>query len=365
MNVWIRRLAVAVGFTAMVIVLMLWLSGGFHPKVADHQPAHTPPAVAATLPSGKIVSVKSRRIAMTESAMGSIKAIHESVITSKLAARVVEVKLKAGQAIKKGEVLVRLDDSELQARVREAQAAAASAKAVLDQAQVELDRITKMHASRVASQNELERAQTAAQTAQAALDGARQQVSQVQAQLEYAQVKSPLDGIVVDKRVDVGDTVMPGQIMATAYDPSGMQLIANVRESLVHTLHVGQQIGVKVDVLDKVCAGTISEIVPQSQNASRSFQVKVIGPCPDGIYSGMFGRLLIPLADEDVLLVPRAAVRRVGQLEQVQVVENGRAYRRAVRTGRLLDGEIEILSGLRGGEQVVVPDPAAENSQGI
>ena len=94
--------------------------------------------------------------------------------------------------------------------------------------------------------------------------------------------------------------------------------------------------------------------MPEAQSASRTFQVKVTGPCPAGIYTGMFGRILIPLQEEVVLLIPRRAVRNVGQLELVEVAENGRPARRAIRTGRMFDDNVEVLSGLSKGEQVVV-----------
>jgi hypothetical protein len=133
---------------------------------------------------------------------------------------------------------------------------------------------------------------------------------------------------------------------------------------LAHRLKVGQPIGVRVDALDKVCSGTVSEIVPEAQSASRAFQVKVTGPCPAGIYSGMFGRIIIPLEDEQVLVVPRQAVRNVGQLELVEVIEGGQAFRRAVRTGRTLGKDVEVLSGLRQGEEVALPGDAATREAG-
>jgi multidrug efflux pump subunit AcrA (membrane-fusion protein) len=113
-------------------------------------------------------------------------------------------------------------------------------------------------------------------------------------------------------------------------------------------------VSVKVDVLDHVCAGTVSEIVPEAEGSSRTFQVKVTGPCPEGVYAGMFGRISIPVGEETVLLVPRQAVRTIGQVECVDVASDGSRSRRAVRTGRVIDGQLEILSGLAPGERVVV-----------
>jgi multidrug efflux pump subunit AcrA (membrane-fusion protein) len=134
-----------------------------------------------------------------------------------------------------------------------------------------------------------------------------------------------------------------------------MQLVASVRESLEQRLQVGQSIGVQLEKFNKQCKGTISEIVPEAQSASRSFQVKVTGPCPPGIYSGMFGRILIPLEEEDVLVIPRRAVQNIGQLELVEVVDHGQVARRSIRTGRTFDDDVEVLSGLQEGEQVVLP----------
>jgi RND family efflux transporter MFP subunit len=174
--------------------------------------------------------------------------------------------------------------------------------------------------------------------------------------LDCATIRSPIDGIVIDKKIDVGDMVSPGQILVTLFDPKRMQLVASVRESLTRRLRVGQSIGVQVEGLNKVCEGKVSEIVPEAQSASRTFQVKVTGPCPAGIYTGMFGRILIPLDEEQVLVIPRRAVREVGQLELVEVVENGQLSRRAIRIGRTFGEDVEVLSGLREGEQVVLPE---------
>ena len=163
---------------------------------------------------------------------------------------------------------------------------------------------------------------------------------------------------MIDKKVDVGDMVTPGQMLVTLFDPKRMQLVASVRESLAHQLKEGQDIGVQVERLQEQCSGTVSEIVPEAQSNSRTFQVKVTGPCPPGIYSGMFGRILIPLGEEEVLVIPGRAVQHVGQLKLVDVAEDDRVARRSIRTGRQLAADVEVLSGLREGERVVVPTSA-------
>ena len=136
--------------------------------------------------------------------------------------------------------------------------------------------------SNAISRQEYDKAVTTLRSAEADLQRAQETVNEVQATLDWATIRSPIDGTVIDKKVDVGDMVTPGQLLVTLFDPKHMQLVASVRESLTRQLQVGQSIGVRIEGLDKQCSGTVSEIVPEAQSASRAFQVKVTGPCPDG-----------------------------------------------------------------------------------
>jgi RND family efflux transporter MFP subunit len=349
---WTARIVVLLAFTAGVVMLMLWLAGKFTPKVPDTTAATRPQAQNA---AGSVIKVRFIRLPLYETATGTIRSVHETTIASKLLARVVGVNLKAGQSVRAGDVLVQLDDTDLRARLQQAKAAVASVDARHSQAVSDEKRSAQLRKTNVVSQQEYEQNVTTVTSSAAELLRAQESVKEMQAMLGWATVVSPIDGIVTDKKIDVGDMVTPGQVLLTLFDPKQMQLVASVRESLTHQLKIGQKIGVQVEVLKKICSGTISEIVPEAQSASRSFQVKVTGPCPPGIYTGMFGRILIPLQEEQVLVIPRQAIRNVGQLELVDVVENGRITRRAVRTGRPIEDDIEVLSGLSEGEEVVVP----------
>lgn len=359
---WIRTLLVIGGFSVLVAVPLLYLAGKFSPKVSE-SPSEP---VQAERPAGEAVPVRQVSLPVVESAVGSIRAVREMAVGSKLLARVVEVNLRAGQEVKRDDVLVRLDDTDLQAKLQQAKATVTSMEAVRAQALADEQRAATLIQSNAISRQDYEKAQTALRSAEADLQRAKETVNEVQASLDWATVRAPIDGTVIDKQVDVGDMVTPGQLLVTLYDPKQMQLVANVRESLTDKLEVGQDIGVRIDGLQKQCVGRISEKVPQAQASSRAFQVKVTGPCPEGIYSGMFGRILIPLGEETVIVVPGRAIRKVGQLELVEVMEKDRMIQRAIRTGRelgdlptedgqVLSDQVEVLSGLQPGEQVFVP----------
>ena len=124
---WSGQLLVVLGFAATVVLLLYWLGGGFAAKV----PAHPAPALSQSSGiEGKLEPARLVRVPLYESAVGTIRAVHETTIGSKLLARVVEVNLKAGQKVRAGDVLVRLDDTDLKAKLQQAKAAVSSVEAV-------------------------------------------------------------------------------------------------------------------------------------------------------------------------------------------------------------------------------------------
>lgn len=345
-----RKVLIPIIAFLIILVMLLWLAGGFSPKI-NYKDAHIPEGQPYT---GKTVKVSLISVPLTETASGTVQAVHETTITSKLTARVTGVYVKAGESVKKDQILIRLDETELVSKLQQAKAQVELYAAVQKQAQSDYERYTKLYKVNATSKQDFENTQTMLKSSEAELDKANGMVSEIESLIRYANIVSPIDGLVVDKEVDTGDTVLPGQVLLKLYDNKAMQLIANVRESLANRLTTGQSIGVKIDALDKVCLGKVSEIVPEANSANRTFQVKVVGPCPRGIYSGMFGRIIIPLGNEDVLVIPKEAVIKAGQLELAAVVGNGVLSKRYIRTGRHFGDNTEVLSGLKEGEYVAL-----------
>lgn len=336
-----------------VVVAMLWLTGFFHHKV-DQEPRPSQvqhrPVGDATLVSARIIHVP-----VMETSVGSIRPAHTAAVASRILAKVEKVDVIAGQAVRHGDILVELDSKALRQRYEQASAAVEAATARRQQAKIEADKLTQLLASKAATELETNRAIAVLNEAQAELLRNQQAQEEAKTLLEFATILSPIDGVVIDKKVEAGDTVIPGQVLATVYDPTHMQLVASVRESLSQRLKVGQTVDVSIAALNLECQGRIQEIVPEAEAGSRSFQVKVTGPCPPGVYSGMFGRLKIPLDDEAVLVIPQGAVRQVGQLHLIDVADGGVLVRRAIQLGRTFNDHVEVLSGLHEGEKVAIP----------
>ncbi len=337
-----------VGTLGVGLILMI-LAGVFSPKVSEEDKS----AQGRPLPPGSAVGeamlLKRPRF---ESAVGSIEPVHQSAVAAKILAKVIEVNATAGQPVAAGDVLVRLSDDDLRSRLQQADAALDSAQARLAQARSDYQRASQLIQGNAISRAEYEGLATTVRTSEAEVERASRAIDESNVVLDYATITAPFDGIVIDKQVQAGDTVSPGQTLLTIYDPNQMQLVANVRESLALKLKVGQEVSAKIESLDHECLATVREVVPQADVGSRSFQVKVSGPCPPGIYSGMFGRIQLPLEEEQILVIPAIAVRRVGQLTLVDVVESDNLVRRHIQTGRTLGSDVEVLSGLSPGERV-------------
>lgn len=346
--------AVAIVMTAIVMGMLLIIAGFFHTKVPDVGSSETG---AVSAEGFELATVKRIKQPQFETATGSVRPVHESSVASKILARVVELRVTAGQQVARDDVLVRLDDAEMQARLKQNEAALVSAQAQREKAVTDFGRAKRLKEQDAIALTEFDAANAALKSAEAAVERASQSVRESQIMLDYATIRSPMSGTVIEKRVEVGDTVVPGQVLLSLFDPTHMQMVASVRESLARNLTPGQKLTTRLDALNYECEATISEVVPESDVATRSFIVKVTGPCPPGAYSGMFGRLQLPLGEEQLLVLPSRAIQRMGQLTMVFVVLDGQLTRRYVRVGRMLaDDQAEILAGLSEGETVALVD---------
>jgi RND family efflux transporter MFP subunit len=351
------RIALVAAMTAGLGFLLLALAGVFHPKVLT-DPAPPVPDSMAGLATAEVRLVRRPRY---ETAVGTVRAVHEAAVASRLLAKVVEVKVQAGQSVTRDEVLIRLDDSDLQSRLKQADAVLTAARSGHEKAKADLDRARQLIETRTISQAEYDQAVAAFKSTTAELSRATEALDEAKVILDYATIRAPITGVVIDKRVESGETVGPGHVLLNLYDPTRMQMVVSARESLAQRLRVGQKVPGRLEGLDYECEAVISEIVPEAQTASRSFTVKVTGPCPPGVYSGMFGRIYIPLEEEVVLVVPATAVSKVGQLEMVDVALESGLRRRSVQLGRRLGDDYEVLSGLSAGEKVVVSRAEGES----
>jgi RND family efflux transporter MFP subunit len=170
--------------------------------------------------------------------------------------------------------------------------------------------------------------------------------------LDYARITAPEAGVVLGRFVEPGDLALPGKPLITLRTKDSLRLEAHVREGLIAKVAPKDQLKVEIGTLAQTVMAEVEEIVPYADPDSRTFVVKAALPDIAGLYPGMFAKLLIPVRTQEVVLVPAAAVRRVGQLELI-FVKKGQHWRsRFVKSGRRIGDEVEILSGLSGKETI-------------
>jgi RND family efflux transporter MFP subunit len=281
---------------------------------------------AAELPAAKVESLEAQltRVPDTADVVGSVRAKLYAEVSSKVMATVLEIPVKAGDPIRAGQLLARLDDRDLRAE--------------FDRAKADFDRYTTLLAQHAVTPAEFDAVQSRYRVAEAALS--------------YAQITAPFDGIVVRKLCDVGDLAAPGRPLFAVEQPSEYRLDANVPERFA--VSVGERTDVFIDAIGEKCAGMVGEVVPAADPASRSFLVKINLACRQGLKTGMFGRAQLVLGEREAIFVPKNALRERGQLTYVLVISNGRAQMRLVKPGRSYRDSVEILSGLQSGERVIV-----------
>jgi RND family efflux transporter MFP subunit len=186
--------------------------------------------------------------------------------------------------------------------------------------------------------------------AEAGVRQAKKRVEESRIALGYTRILAPEDGEVVRRLAEPGDLAWPGKPLLVIQTREALRLEALVREGLIHRVSVGTLLKVSISALNKEFSGAVEELVPSADPQTRTFLVKVGLPLVEGLYPGMFGRLLVPVKETSIVVVPAAAVQRIGQLEVVTARTNGKWQRYFVKTGRRRGPMVEILSGLNGGE---------------
>jgi len=340
------------GGAAGLVLVVIWLSGGCGERVA---PADFP--VPERKVHGQILALEPELESVVEQASGTVAAARRTTISSKILGRIESIRVRAGSVVQRGQLLVRLDARELEARLHANEEALAGARARLVLAEREAKRARELLQSGVGTQQKLDSAEAALRVARAEVERLRRVVEDSRAARSYAEIRAPVDGRVVDRLAEPGDTVAPGQPILRIYDPEALRLEVPVREERALHLSVGEALKVRIPSLQATLEGEVDEIVPYAEPGSRTFLVKIRLPQRPGLYAGMFGRVEIPAGRARRLRVPAPAVEHIGQLAFVTaLVGNDRPERRLVTLGAPDSlGRPEVLSGLAPGERILLP----------
>jgi RND family efflux transporter MFP subunit len=279
-----------------------------------------------------------------EDVVGNVEAAQRAVLSAKVTGVIDAIKVAPGAKVSRGDVLATIDAREIKARLDQAVAAQ-------EQAQKDFGRIERLLQSGSSTRQEFDAANTRLRTADAALVEAR-------TMLQYTSITAPFDGIITRKLVEVGDLATPGKPLLEMENSSLLRFVAEVPEALIERVQMDAVLPVHVDAAGSSLDARVSEIAPSASAGSRTFLVKLDLPADPKLRAGQFGRLRLPVQERPAVMVPQTALVRRGQVESVFVINDGIARLRLVKSGRLLDSQVEILSGLSGGEIIIINDPA-------
>jgi len=288
--------------------------------------------------------------------IGSIESSDSGVLAARIDGRVGRLAVKVGAPVKAGQLLLTIEQNTVNDRLAEAQGGREAAAARLDLAEKTYQRYARLAKAEAVTPQELDRVTAEREQARQNFQAASAGVAQARTGAAYNQVTAPYAGTIAEQLVKSGSTVMPGTPLLVIERSGIPQARIAVPEALVGQIALGETMQLEIPALQRTISGTVSEVQPVSDPATRSFGVKLSLPADATLTPGLFVRAHRPTAIGSALLVPMSALIQRGQLTGVYVVEANILHFRLVTSGAQLGDQVEILSGLSAGETIVSGD---------
>ena len=288
----------------------------------------------------------------------NLEAVWSTEVSTKADGRIDKLFVEEGDRVTAGMVLARLDMNELAAQVMQAEGQVLQAQATLEQNELNFQRMNALYQQNAVSAHTLDSARTQRDLAMGGLQAARGNFLLLKARLDNANILSPLSGVVIRRHVQAGAFSKAGIAILTVADTSTLLAKAVVGEAQITELALGKSVNVKVDALKgQEFKGTITRLSPAASVPTRTFTAEVSVPNPDGqIKVGMFANAeVVGQERKNVLAVPESAlVMREDQKTVFVVTEENRVVQKVLKLGDAAGGWVEVLSGLKEGERIVV-----------
>ncbi|MDZ7721111.1 MAG: efflux RND transporter periplasmic adaptor subunit [Balneolaceae bacterium] len=300
---------------------------------------------------------------------GRVESDNQANLSTIVMGTVTGVPVSVGENVKKDDVLVRIKDDQILAQKSQLEANMVQAKANLENTEKNYNRIKNLYAEESATSKELDDISTMYEIAKANMEALEARLNEVNEMLAYTTIRAPFDGIVARKFVSEGDMAAPGHPLIAIADPSTIKITASVPEKWIGQIENGQEIHITVASagIQNVPA-TLSSVSDAGDPMSRQFAIEARitdSEIAGQLKTGMFAQISMNLDQAETLFIPKTAIVKRGQLTGVYTLSDAnKAVLRWVRTGQASGNEIEILSGLKTGEQyVAVADQSIRQGQ--
>lgn len=292
-------------------------------------------------------------------ASGTIQAVNSANLSTRMMGFVTSMPVNIGDKVKKGQLLVAINNADLQAKLSQVNAGIMEATAAFNNAEKDHNRYKNLFAENSASQKELDDMTAHYNMAKARLEGAKQMKNEVEAQFAYANIRAPFDGVITGKFIKDGDMANPGMPLVAMESPGNFEVMAVVPESEISKITSGTAVKVFVKSINKMIPGTVTEVSTSAKNTGGQYVVKVaLDKTKTSILSGMFVTVQFPLEKQqqtDMILIPKEALVTKGQLYGIYTVsESNTALLRWLRLGKTFGDQVEVLSGLSANESYII-----------
>jgi len=316
-------------------------------------------APAATGAGLKTAPVELRETELTVSAEAVLEAVRQSTVSAQIAGRIVDIRFDVGDFVKKGEVIVRIDERAAAQAVAATEAQVAEARAALTNARANYERSKQLLAQNFISPSALDKAEADYKAAQARVTALLAGAGQAATERSFATVVAPYSGVVSARHVELGEMAAPGKPLMTGFDPSTLRAVANVPQAQLDAIRALSKARVEVPSIGKWIDVKNVTIVPSADPRTHTTPVRLeLAGVVRGVYPGVYARAHFVTGRALKLVVPRSAVVRRSEVTAVYVVgENGAVHLRQIRLGTAENEQfLEVLAGLRAGEKVAL-DP--------
>lgn len=340
----------------MMWSLLLLIVIGLTACGSEHEP---PAAREGTAIEADVVKAETVETVNRIELHGTVHAERNATVSTRVMATVTTVRVDEGQSVREGQVLLEIDPQTARGQVAQAQGALGQARAALALARRNQERFMALAAADAASELELDQARMQYEQATAAVEQAEGALAAASSVANESIVVAPFEGHIARRMVDVGDMASPGRPLLTVESVGERRLVVAVPESVMARsgLGIGDSLEVRIDSRPELgrIEGTIVEVAAGADPLSHSLEIEIELPNVD-LRTGASGRTWVPADSRTSVFVPAGAVLRRGGTSQVVVRDaDGRASSRVVTLGEsLADGRVEVLSGLWGGEAIVV-----------
>lgn len=352
------RSSMATGLTLLVIGSAGCGRGEESARAASAPPRAATPASSTPAVAEVAVGVPAaERLEVTIDVPGSLMPWEEATVAAEAAGPITAVLVEENARVAKGQTLVRLDASKAELAVRQAAAALAQARANEEKARGELDRKKSLLEDRTIAVGTFETFKAQYEVAAAAVEGAETTLELAKRRLRDMVVLAPFAGIVKDKKVTAGEYAREGEALLVLMQVEPLKLQFELPEKYSGRLAPGQQVRCHVASLPgQEFTGTIRTVFPSASIQSRTVRMEAVLPNPGyRLKPGFFASVRVPLlAASGSLVVPRAAIVRQEGAEHVFIVDGDRVRLERVQTGLEAGDKVEIVSGLRPEDRIVV-----------